>query len=151
MSTVDRQCLGILLGPGLGLQTGSSGDAFGYSVDIDGEWAIVGALTDNNEKGLKAGAGALRALLKRTQDDAEGRIELIGRGWEEPLGDDPEMTEERRGEMLFNDATLCFQRWQSCSSCHPDARADGLNWDLINDGIGNPKNRVSGRVTRPSR
>lgn len=44
-----------------------------------------------------------------------------------------------RGEMLFNDATKCFQNWQSCASCHPDARADALNWDLMNDGIGNPK------------
>ena len=60
-----------------------------------------------------------------------------------PLGAEAEMTEERRGEMMFNDASLCFQRWQSCSSCHPDARADGLNWDLINDGIGNPKNTKS--------
>jgi hypothetical protein len=28
-------------------------------------------------------------------------------------------------------------------SCHPDARADGLNWDLLNDGAGNPKNGKS--------
>ena len=47
----------------------------------------------------------------------------------------------RKGEMLFNDGALCFQGWQSCASCHgPDARVDGLNWDLLNDGIGNPKN-----------
>ncbi len=47
----------------------------------------------------------------------------------------------RRGEMLFNDASICFQGWQSCASCHsPDARVDALNWDLLNDGIGNPKN-----------
>jgi YVTN family beta-propeller protein len=47
----------------------------------------------------------------------------------------------RMGEMAFNDARLCFQQWQSCSGCHPnDARIDGLNWDLLNDGIGNPKN-----------
>jgi YVTN family beta-propeller protein len=45
----------------------------------------------------------------------------------------------RRGEMLFNDGAMCFQQWQSCASCHPDGRTDGLNWDLINDGIGNPK------------
>ncbi len=50
------------------------------------------------------------------------------------------MSPTRKGERLFNDATLCFQQWQSCASCHPDARADGLNWDLLNDGIGNPKN-----------
>jgi DNA-binding beta-propeller fold protein YncE len=48
-----------------------------------------------------------------------------------------------RGEMLFHDAQLCFQHWQSCASCHPDARTDGLNWDLINDGVGNPKNTKS--------
>ena len=42
--------------------------------------------------------------------------------------------------MLFNDARGCFQNWLSCASCHPDARTDGLNWDLPNDGLGNPKN-----------
>ena len=46
--------------------------------------------------------------------------------------------------MYFQDATLCFQQWQSCASCHPnDARVDGLNWDLLNDGAGNPKNTKS--------
>jgi YVTN family beta-propeller protein len=56
------------------------------------------------------------------------------------LGPKPLLTPERRGEMLFFDATICFQHWQSCGSCHPDARVDGLNWDLPNDGLGNPKN-----------
>jgi hypothetical protein len=51
---------------------------------------------------------------------------------------------ESWGEQLFNDATLCFQGWQSCGSCHShDARIDGLNWDLLNDGLGNPKNTRS--------
>ena len=45
--------------------------------------------------------------------------------------------------MLFHDAEICFQHWQSCATCHPDARADGLNWDLMNDGLGNPKNTRS--------
>jgi len=53
------------------------------------------------------------------------------------------MTAARKGEMLFNDANICFQHWQSCASCHPDARVDGLNWDLLNDGMGNPKNTKS--------
>ncbi|OQC67489.1 MAG: Di-heme cytochrome c peroxidase [Verrucomicrobia bacterium ADurb.Bin006] len=57
-----------------------------------------------------------------------------------PLGPAVAPTQARRGEMLFNDARLCFQHWQSCASCHPDARVDGLNWDLLNDGLGNPKN-----------
>ena len=49
----------------------------------------------------------------------------------------------RRGELIFHDATRCFQGWQSCATCHPDARVDGLNWDLLNDGVGNPKNTRS--------
>jgi YVTN family beta-propeller protein len=60
------------------------------------------------------------------------------------LGPIPKMTAKRRGEILFNDASLCFQHWQSCESCHPGgARVDALNWDLLNDGIGNPKNTKS--------
>ncbi len=57
------------------------------------------------------------------------------------LGNKAEMSQVRKGEFYFHDAALCFQHWQSCSSCHPgQARVDGMNWDLLNDGIGNPKN-----------
>jgi cytochrome c peroxidase len=58
-----------------------------------------------------------------------------------------------KGEKYFHDATLCFQHWQSCIGCHPEARADGMNWDLMNDGIGNPKNCKSlifSHVTPPN-
>ena len=51
--------------------------------------------------------------------------------------------QKREGERLFHDATISHQSWQSCASCHPDGRADALNWDLLNDGIGNPKNTKS--------
>jgi DNA-binding beta-propeller fold protein YncE len=61
-----------------------------------------------------------------------------------PLGAKVEMSAVRKGEFYFNDATICFQGWQSCGSCHSsDARVDGLNWDNLNDGIGNPKNAKS--------
>jgi YVTN family beta-propeller protein len=61
-----------------------------------------------------------------------------------PLGPKQEMSLVRQGEFYFNDAGICLQGWQSCYSCHPgDARSDELNWDLVNDGIGNPKNNKS--------
>ncbi len=57
------------------------------------------------------------------------------------LNPDRKESPEARGERIFNDASYCFQGWQSCNGCHPgEARTDGLNWDLLNDGIGNPKN-----------
>jgi YVTN family beta-propeller protein len=72
------------------------------------------------------------------EDKAYYPVKLI------PLGPEPELTVVRRGQMFFHDADLCFQKWQSCASCHPgDARVDALNWDLLNDGIGNPKNNKS--------
>jgi YVTN family beta-propeller protein len=71
-------------------------------------------------------------------DGSHPRVESI------PLGPKPQMTAARQGELYFNDARICFQQWQSCASCHPgDARVDGLNWDLLNDGMGNPKNNKS--------
>jgi YVTN family beta-propeller protein len=60
------------------------------------------------------------------------------------LGPELPMDDIRLGEFYFQDAGICFQGWQSCASCHPgDARVDALNWDLLNDGIGNPKNNKS--------
>ena len=63
-------------------------------------------------------------------------------------------TIEHRGYKAFNDADKCLQNWQSCNGCHPgDGRMDGLNWDLLNDGIGNPKNCKSllfSHITPPS-
>ena len=60
------------------------------------------------------------------------------------LGTEKPLSVVRKGERYFHDADLCFQRWQSCSSCHPgQARPDALNWDLLNDGLGNPKNTKS--------
>lgn len=41
----------------------------------------------------------------------------------------PATSPARLGEALFHDARSGFQSWQSCSSCHPGARVDGLSWD----------------------
>ncbi|MDO4574645.1 MAG: hypothetical protein Q4D98_05465 [Planctomycetia bacterium] len=59
------------------------------------------------------------------------------------LGERPIPTFARLGEQYFHDGRLCYEQWQSCASCHLDARVDGLNWDLLNDGVGNPKNTKS--------
>ena len=73
----------------------------------------------------------------------------------EIFGWDPRGTIDsvRRGEMLFHDGRVCFQSWLTCASCHAEGRVDGLNWDLQNDGLGNPKNArsmVHAAVTPPS-
>ena len=100
-------------------------------------------LTGNGPRGLAVIGD--QAYAAEYFSDSLGMVNLLpGRNSEAhsiALGPKTAMSQARRGEMYFNDADLCFQKWQSCASCHPgDARVDGLNWDLLNDGIGNPKN-----------
>ena len=58
-------------------------------------------------------------------------------------GTQPEADTIRLGEALWYDSTICYQNWQSCASCHPDGRADGFNWDNLNDGVGVSKQAKS--------
>ncbi|RCX08491.1 YVTN family beta-propeller protein [Anaerobacterium chartisolvens] len=60
-----------------------------------------------------------------------------------PLGTQPQEDSVRRGERIYHDASTTLQKWLSCATCHPSARADGLDWDMPNDGIGNTKNTKS--------
>lgn len=76
------------------------------------------------------------SILDAESGELKGLIPLKGAGEQRTLW--------QRGEELFNDARLCQQNYYSCASCHQeDATMDGLNWDLINDGKGNPKNAKS--------
>ena len=59
------------------------------------------------------------------------------------IGGNEQLNEIRRGDLFFHDASLCFQKWLSCITCHTEVRSDALNWDLLNDGIGNPKQSKS--------
>ena len=63
--------------------------------------------------------------------------------YELSLGKQSETNILRQGEMIWNDGTICYQGWQTCASCHPDGRVDALNWDNLNDGIGNSKQTKS--------
>ena len=103
------------------------------------------ALKGNGPRGLALAGNKAYAAEYFTDSIAIADIDPASRAETKSvaLGPKTEMTAVRKGEMFFDDAALCFQHWQSCSSCHPDARADGLNWDLLNDGIGNPKNTKS--------
>ncbi len=98
-------------------------------------------LASYNESGADPAIGA---PLKFTQ--IESRFPLKGVEIERSfarIAPKPILTQRRRGEILFHDATACFEHWLSCVTCHPDARADGFNWDLLNDGTGNLKNTKS--------
>jgi YVTN family beta-propeller protein len=59
------------------------------------------------------------------------------------IGDPVAWNGERNGESNYYDGALCFQKWQSCHSCHPLTRPDALNWILGGGAITAPKNAKS--------
>jgi hypothetical protein len=59
------------------------------------------------------------------------------------LPNNPAEDQIRMGERYYYSALNCQQNWLSCASCHDEGRPDGLNWDLQNDGTGNPKQTKS--------
>lgn len=102
-----------------------AGDLGPRAVAVAGHFAVSGAYFSDSlvVKDLTQSQAALRSI---------------------PLAPKSEMSLVRKGEFYFHDATICFQGWQSCASCHPgQGRVDALNWDLLNDGIGTPKNNKS--------
>ncbi|MBN1307254.1 MAG: hypothetical protein JXA18_05020, partial [Chitinispirillaceae bacterium] len=59
------------------------------------------------------------------------------------IGEPQPWNGERNGENNFYDASLCFQKWQSCHSCHPFTRPCALNWILGGGAVVAPKNAKS--------
>ncbi len=101
------------------------------------------ALPGNGPRGVMLMGN--EAIIAQYFSDSLARIDISGTGRTPvarsiPVGASVEPNLVRRGEIAFHDAGLCFQQWQSCATCHPDTRADAVNWDLLNDGIGNAKN-----------
>lgn len=122
-------------------------DATSSAADVANDLEFLAGLrrrirvAGNGPRGL-AVVGS-RACVAEYFSDSVGLIDLRGERPEKPRSialTTAAVSAARRGEMLFNNAERCFQHWQSCASCHPDGRADCLNWDLLNDGAGNPKN-----------
>ena len=95
----------------------------GLDVSPDGQGVAVAMYFSGSVVLLDVGSAAPRAVIA--------------------LAPQPESTSVRRGEQIFHDAAYVKQGWLTCATCHPQGRSDGMNWDLLNDGLGNPKNTLS--------
>ncbi len=116
--------LGALWGAGLLNKINLPGQGpRGISISPDGKSIAVGAYFAGEVYFIDAAGDSLKSTVK--------------------LGTQPGENQARRGERIFHDASTTTQKWLSCASCHPEGRADGLDWDMPNDGIGNTKNTKS--------
>jgi YVTN family beta-propeller protein len=87
-----------------------------------------------------------RAYVANTFGDSVSVIDWQARKViaEIPLGVQRDLRQEERGELLFYDATLSFESWFSCHSCHPDGHTNGrLNDNLTDGSFGTPKRVLS--------
>ncbi|MEG0467714.1 MAG: YVTN family beta-propeller repeat-containing protein [Mucinivorans sp.] len=100
------------------------------------------ALTGNGPRAMSVSQDGAKVYVPTYFSDTVNIVDLTSEEIKTvALNPDRQMNLAQVGERIFNDATYCFQNWQSCNGCHPgDARTDGMNWDLMNDGIGNSKN-----------
>ena len=77
----------------------------------------------------------MNGIRRRVPTQRQGPRKLAFKGREavvaEYLADKPGVT---RGELLFNDARLCFQHWQSCATCHPEGGTDDMRWSFPRQG-----------------
>ncbi|MHC4758996.1 MAG: cell surface protein [Planctomycetota bacterium] len=153
VSVIDRNGLHEKLDKALeGYKFSNALNAMAYPDDVPNDLAfLVGLqrrlkLKGNGSRGLTIIGSKIYAA--EYFSGSLGILDLEQKGYVEAqslaLGAAAEMSTVREGEMLFNSASLCFQGWQSCATCHlEDARVDGLNWDLLNDGMGNAKSTKS--------
>jgi YVTN family beta-propeller protein len=136
-------------------RVGISASWAGVSADRAGISANRAGISANRAgvSASRAGVSASRAGVSASRAGVSASRAGVSASRLLPLGKEPAPDAVRRGEQAFCDASICYQGWQSCVSCHPDGRADGLNWDQQNDGLGNPKNTKSllfSHVTPPA-
>jgi hypothetical protein len=163
-----------LLDPDVNLTTATRVYALGQEGDGSGDPAAVAPLADGGFAVALGGAHELAlvestGLLTRRLPLGRRPIALLARGGtdqliavnqfdqsltlidpsrgvvaELSLGPLPTLKPAERGEQLFYDARLSFERWMSCHSCHTDGHTHGLRADTQGDGhFGAPKRTLT--------
>lgn len=86
-------------------------------------------MAERKDKDLSTDMSFMAGIRRRIKTPKQGpqKIKLVdGKPVVlEYLEDRPGIT---KGELLFNDARLCYQQWHSCGTCHPGGKSDGQPW-----------------------
>jgi YVTN family beta-propeller protein len=113
-------------------------DALADRLDLADEYVLARIPTRYNPQTLALSPDGSRLYITERLSDSiavvdVARLEVVERF---ELGDSPEPSARRRGEIVFTDASGTFQGQFSCRSCHPDGHTDSLIWDFVIDGVG---------------
>ncbi len=115
-------------------------------LSVSSRYVIKRIVTGTNPRGLAVSPDGRYLYVAERLDDRIGvidvdRLEMAG---DIDLGGPRHETVVRRGEKVFNSATITLQNQFSCRSCHPDNHADRLAYDFEPDGLG--RNIVDNRT-----
>ena len=84
---------------------------------------------------LLAGASERELLAVNQFDSSVSFVDLASESSTVlSLGPAPTLSAAERGERLFYDARLSFEKWMSCHSCHTDGHTNGQLADTLGDG-----------------
>lgn len=110
---------------------------------------VVGRLaTGANPTSVVVSPDGWFAYVANRLEDSISVVDIAGRRIASTidLGGPRELTQIRRGERLFHDASYCFQGQFACATCHPDDHIDGLPWNLETPQLG--RDRMMNRTLR---
>src|SRR5690606_29472947 len=83
---------------------------------------------------LLAGASERELLAVNQFDSSLSFVDLASQSSAAlSLGPAPTLSAAERGERLFYDARLSFEKWMSCHSCHTDGHTNGQLADTLGD------------------
>jgi YVTN family beta-propeller protein len=122
---------------------------YSRNLALSAEYVVARIPTGSNPKGMAISPdGKWVYVANRLADcitviDAH-RYEVVD---EIDLGGPDITTILRKGEKLFNYASISFQKQLSCNTCHPESHLDGLIYDIAIDG-GMGRNLVDNRTMR---
>ena len=124
-------------------------DVYARHLALSNEYVVARIPTARNPKGLAVSPDGGRVYVANRLSDNVQVIDTRTRHVTETieLGGPYITTLLRRGEILFNYASISFQKQMSCNTCHPEHHVDGLIYDIAIDG-GMGKNLVDNRTLR---
>lgn len=130
------------------LLQGANRDELANRLDLARKFVVRRLATGANPTAVVASPGPRFAYVANRLDDSISVIDLarleITRTID--LGGPKQLTQLRRGERLFHDASFCFQGQFTCATCHPDNHIDGLAWNLETPQLG--RDRMMNRTLR---
>ena len=111
---------------------------FADHLGISSEYVLARIPVGPNPRALRLSADGKQLYVAERLGDAVAifdtqSYELIERI---SLGGPGHQSAQRRGELVFHNASITFQGQFSCRSCHPDGHVDGLTYDFAIDGMG---------------